>query len=1341
MVISQAQFCVNLLTEYFNPGGPINTKSQLTDDIRRPLLSATIIEGFKRNSIDNVEVELSGILDQKGDNLFSAECFTFNCFDESGLETSIEGVSDICIVDTGEETRYMDKNEREQKGFSCFINSFGKSQYFIRGTVDKEGALYLADFGIVNPIFGNRVIIENNVPFFFKKKIGSIFARTIKPIPAGIRVVTIKKVTDFGVEVIGTVYGQLEEEFYFPHNILQPGRSFTFNDQKLNLENLCINLLLFTNFKRFQAKSNQFIYRNINYSSPQIENIINNSASTLVNLINTGNTEQTGSIPKDISTYINNQNQYNSEADRFYLQEILSCFESNCFDSFCFQNIINRSLINRSISNRALAWVVLFLVSYNINYSQDVSDSINLILDYILRQRDFDTRLFYDGWNQIEEECTEITFEDEEELLLENNDALCLESEVDEIANTYTTSLEKDTNISTSTNIAIFMALLKGFELTQNFRYLSLACDLHTSIEKYLLSNNGLYNHSLTIKQPTIESVTYQLQIIQILQDFKNITTVVNFFKSRLIAIPSNQIETILVNTDEVLIGSEAVTIEVIPTNADKDNSLFTPTIYDSINSLDDIFKYNYLAYSSLINLNQNILIDFLPTIDDKYSVIENNIINNRIDSALVFSIGCIINNQSYLNFDNSRFNILIDFYNLKFQREATFNILLNTLPINFGWFNENTLNRRSHIGSILYAKASELAVINTKYEYLLRISSLDNLYGILLNNRADDFGLVRFDKETDSSLINRIKTELYKRASNVVAIEEKLNQLNTEGLINDNYLASAATEDFEDSLFSTNWGEGYIAGPNLINTNIFTIQLNQPLEVDVRQEIERIKPAGIKLKVYETFTFRIGSSIGNSTAINIIDVAGGCDGIDTEDNNDYVTEVGDVICLEDSESIISPLIPSQPILPPLDNDLEIETTCDCISLRGYISINGIPTEVRNMRNITINTPNDGYDINITNENIEPCNLAIQNVTNNFNLPKLEININPLPTEIAEALAPDFSTLYRVDKMIVNSINSDELFTFTFKSDIQGGRRVLYKEQNGIIIQEATIPYFGSFFDVEQTDNYLLLVGELSIIAIDKVTLVRTDITITLPSQTTNLRLLLNNNESIFIYTQDSTDNLIHHFIWNENSPTIITNIGSLGTSNPETTSIYFRTSSNIQRLDQHSTGMELLNISNFGITSTLIHNLSILPSGIARYVKHLDGLNYFITVDNTLPFNSVNVYQQYNSTIQFLYNDISLSELTYAVDFFNTRFSLTGQLYKVGNYITMTGSNKAYNLSTQTLENINSFICINDVITLPPSSTIQSIQPYKDELIVTVVDLIASFWDRFTISQVPKVC
>jgi len=1345
MVISQTQFCVNLLSEYFNPGGPINTKSQLSDDTRRPLFSAKIIDGFRRTSISNVEVELAGIVDQKGDNLFSAECFSFNCFQESGLETSIPNVSDICIVDTGTETRYMDKDERDQGGYSCFVNSFGKEQYFIRGTLDKNDAVYVADFGIVNPIFGNQVIIESNVPFFFKKKVGSLFARTIRPIPAGIRVVTIKRVTDFGIEVIGSVYGQLAEEFYFPHNILVPGRSFTFDDQKIDLENLAINLLLLTSFKRFQARTNQFIYRNNNYSSPEIENIINSSASTLISLINQdADVPQLGTIPKTISSYINNQSQYNSDADNLYLQEVLSCFEPSCFEDFCFQGLVNRSLIERSISNRALAWVVLFLVSYNINYSTDVADSVETILSYILTQRNETNRLFYDGWNQVEEECVELALEDDNELLLEDGDFLCLEGPVDEVANTYDTALDRDESILTSTNVAIFMALLKGFELTQNFKYLSLACDLHTSIEKYLLNSNGLYNHSLTVKNPTIESVSYQLQVVQILQDFKNVNTVINFFKARLVAPPIAQLEPVMVGVDDVLVGTELVYIDAIlnQADADSDNNLFTPTADDTITSLDDIFKYNYLSFSGLINLNDSILINFLSTIRQKYRQIEDGVIDNRVDSALIFSIGCIINNQSYLTFDNSKFNTLIDFYNLKFQKEAIFNNMLNSLPINFGWFNEEAISKRSHVGAMLYAKAGELAVVNTHYEYLQRISSLDNLYGLLLNNRADDFGLVRFDKETDTSLRNRIKTELYKRASNIVAFQEKLVQLNSEAIINDNYKASLAAEDFEDSLFSTKWGEGYLPGPDLVNTNIFTVQLSQPLEVDVKEELDRIKPAGMKLQVVETFTFRVGAEIGEGTAINIVDVAGGCDGIDTEANNDVVTEGGEDICLEDDESVILPFTPTPPVLPPLDNPPPTELTCECLSLRGYITIDTLATEVRNMRTVDIVGTDDGFDVNATNETVEPCDLAIKNKTDNSVLDYIQATISPLPFEVITPQAPDFETLYRVDRVVIDN-GSTDIFTFTFKDGAQGNVLIIYKEDGGPSPSQQNLPIAldGNFYDVVQTDNYLIIVSNLSVYAVNKLTLNLTTVTTGFPVEINNSRVIPATNDRVFIYSNNASDNLVHHYYWEEASPSTLTSIGTLGTGNPFSTTIYFNTPTGIKRLDQSLGAMELLTVNTFGVDATLENNLSPLGGDVALYAKHINGFNYFVTVSEQSPFNVVNVYQEKDGIVQFLYTDSALGDLSYLAPPFNTNYYMTGELMQLGDFILMTGSNRAYSLSNQSLGTINSFICNTDATTLAPSFTIQAIAVDNAGAITTLVDLITGQWARYSLTQVNKVC
>ena len=107
MVISQSQFCINSLTQYFKPGGPINLKSQLLSDANRPLVNGNIVQGFSRNTAEQVIVELSGIQSVPGDNLFSEECFTFNCFQEAGLGgVQVEGVSTICMSDVGGDTQY-----------------------------------------------------------------------------------------------------------------------------------------------------------------------------------------------------------------------------------------------------------------------------------------------------------------------------------------------------------------------------------------------------------------------------------------------------------------------------------------------------------------------------------------------------------------------------------------------------------------------------------------------------------------------------------------------------------------------------------------------------------------------------------------------------------------------------------------------------------------------------------------------------------------------------------------------------------------------------------------------------------------------------------------------------------------------------------------------------------------------------------------------------------------------------------------------------------------------------------------------------------------------------------
>ena len=1343
MVISKTQFCVDLLTEYFNPGGALFAKSQISFDEKRPLVKAKFTNGFRIQDNGKVEIELNNINFIPGDNLFVEDCFEFNCFIENGIFTNVESVSDICTVEFNGSNTEMSASQRDIAGLSCFINTFGKKNYFVRGTIDQDGFVYLADIGTVNPISGNFIVIESNVSFFSRAKPHSLFA-SITNIGVGIKAARIKKVNSTSVEILGIIYGQLENEFYFPHNILQKNLSYTAQGQTLSLENTSINLLLLTAIRRFLTIPNQIIYRNINYSTPTIENILIKSGEILQDLILTNNVAQQYSLPKNITTFLNHQDQYNINADDNYSNLVGLCFDANCFEPGCFEEIVNNSLIDRSISNRSLAWTILFLSSYSINYNIDLEDSIIQLLSYLIQQKDNELRLYNNGWNQIEEECVELTTEDDLELITEEGVNICLEG--DEVLDTSTDflySLEKDTNIYTSTNVSIFMALLKGFELTQNFDYLIEAEELYVAIYKYLVNTSNLFQHSLIESQSSIESVTYQFILNLILEDYGNIFDIITFFKSRLSTVDTLDDEPVEVGVDDVLVGSDLVFLT--PENLNIENYerlLFNLTPVDTISDVDDIFKYNYLIYSSFIFLNNKIPIDFINIIQSEYTEIENLVIQDRERTALIFAIGCLINNNSFLGFENIKFNTLIDFYNYKFQKELTFNKFLNSLPSDYGWFNPDSLNRNSTIGSIGFSLCKILGRTFAESEFLSRISSIDNMYGILLNTKAEDYNLTRFNKETDQYFRARIKSEIFNRALNKEDIKNKLALFNSEVIINDNYKAVQAYESFENNLYNYKWNQGYTQGVSLYNTNISTFTFFQPIESDVYIELQRLKPAGAKLDLIETFTFNIGIEIGigtgslvstvdGSTSIIITDIEGACDNLDLETSGDILTEVGNRLCLEDEDTLLLPVNLNPPILPPLDNPIITEDpdACDCLNLRGYITLNNIITEVRNMRIVNITD----YDVNISNDTGPTCDLKIKSSLSNITEEFLEVQNDTIFN-----LPINYNL--RAVNLILDSPITNQLYTFVTLEDtnlVQSNTFIVREDPSVSLLEASSLT--GTTYDVAQTDNYLFISEGTNLYYVNKTIFGSIDtISFSPPTEVNSFKLIPLSNETIGIYSYDTTDNNIYFYIWEENTPTLITAGTTVNLGTSYTSSYYFNFDGALHRLTKGST-TDIYRLSNFDELGTLAFSLnSILPDINSLLV--IDNLIYINDINISLPNVTTNIYQNFESLVRLNYNDTSLKQLQY-LDSYIADFDQVAKLFRIGSYILSTGSNKAYNLSSNQLDFINNLNCMNDTTEITSGYIVQAIGYVDDYLLVTAVDLITGDWLRYRVQNVNKVC
>jgi len=870
MSISKAQFCTNLIPEFFKPSGPLSSKTQITLDINRPLIDATIVSNYNVQDKGKVEIELKGLELLEGNNLFRQDCFDFDCFQNEGVYTYIQNISDICIVDLpGQVPKLLTKKQRDQISATCYIDTLGNNTFFVRGTPDVNNYVYVADIGIINTTSGNLFLLDKNVSFYKAGKKNSLFALSNKKIPKGVKVAIIKRISKTNIEYVGTVYGQLENEFYFPHSTLKANRGFNTADQSISVENLSLNLLLLANFKQYEILENQIVYRSNNYSSPLIETTIQKSTNILTQLINTIDVQQEGSLPATIASYSIHEDQYNSAANDTYLHKIKECFDSECFDSTCFEKIINNILLDRSIDNRAIAWLIQYLVSFSVNYSVDITYSITLLSNYLLTQKNKTNRLYYKGW-------------------LSNS-----------TLTQYTQSLSLNSEILSSTNISVFFALLKTFEITQDFNYLNEAEELYVAIKKYLINTEGLLKHSYLQNATSIESATYNLLFILSLEEYDNVLILIEFFKQKLARLPQIINEEVFVNTANVTVGLENVEITSLLTFGNNEFKLFIDTPLDNISTLEDIFKYNYLIYSNLILLNEKIYIPYLSQIEEKYNTIYQNIENDREGATLIFCLSYLINNKSLLDFNNSRLNSVTDLNNYKFQKDFIFNNLLLSTPKDYGWFNPNIITKTSHLGNIYYGIAKALAYNATKYEFNKKLLSIDNMYGILLNQKAEDYSLTRFPKENDADFKTRIKSELFTRGINKEVIESKLTLFNSTATIKDNVNAVLAYEADTNYFYNSNWGVGYIQGNNSFNTNITTFNFLQPVEEDVYLEIQKLKPAGIQINISESLLFNIKKS---STLINIFEeepFSNICPQLTLENTDNITTENSSLVCTE----------------------------------------------------------------------------------------------------------------------------------------------------------------------------------------------------------------------------------------------------------------------------------------------------------------------------------------------------------------------------------------------------------------------------------------------------------
>lgn len=894
MSITQSQFISKSFDEFYKVGGSFTNLESSSNDLYRQILQAEITEGYSIKDISQLSISLYNISLQSSRNVFTQECFEYNClledgsviksFEEEGLITTKSTVSSICYTEWeyNGTTKYdfIDKKKHPLlSNAKCYEvveegKTVVKKKYLVRGTKDINGHIYLADIGYISAGTNEFVLVEENVPFYRRGMDNTLTARSISRMPVGIKVVKIKKVTPFNARPIGIVYGRLNNPIYLPHLEIKPNRELKSKDQNILVEELALSYLLLSSLRINNSLTNTTIYRNNNYSVPVVESSIHLFADTLIkfsNLVVDSDLPLNSSIPKYINNFNLEINRFNNSEEEFERTKSFPCFEEECFEEECFKESKNNLLPIRDIDNRAICWCILFLCNYKILYSQseEVIVAIENLNEY-LEQQTSSRGLLYKGW---------------------------IDTNPEEY---YTKALEKDEEESSSTNSIYLISLLKSFELTQDISYIKKAVDVENAIYKYFVTSQNLFSTSFQIKTASLESVTYQLLLSKATNNYQHLDSIIKYLNLRFekgsskiktedIITTNNKAEVFSKDNQFININDPSIILNR------SDTSLFAPEDIDNINNKSTIAKYNYLIYSIIKELN--IEPEIKESLKERNRRLLKRVAKYRKQGTLIFLSSVAHNHQSFLSIESSKINTSYLLETYKYLKETTFLEILKNIPQDYGWFNPKILNINSELGKFLYSISTMIAEVKTYLVYLKDIEILKNQQGEVLNRKALELGIVRDRKESDTDLKNRIIEKVNTEKKNLELIRSSLSYLGTKiNTSKENHKSILHTEGtIEDTKEESNskWGIGLLAGKKIASSNITTFVINQPIEEVAIKEIEALRPIGTKIDLVENLSFEIASNLNYNTYVRVIEVDSPCSKLTTEDKLNITTEDG----------------------------------------------------------------------------------------------------------------------------------------------------------------------------------------------------------------------------------------------------------------------------------------------------------------------------------------------------------------------------------------------------------------------------------------------------------------
>ncbi len=704
-------------------------------------------------------------------------------------------------------------------------NNGGTTEYWIEGSLDVEGNLWVLDLGIINQATGDFIIKDKSVSIASDGKFKSRIT-----LSESTKIAILKKVTTTTAVTVLHYIGQYRSKQKLSRTRVGYLLNYNAIDQQTDLELLSLGLLplLFSTYKDTEPNTTIFYTKGeLDYKTKQI---IEDNLNVLSGLLDFKSTsKRINSIPKTLTTYVNSSLLYE---DSTYLDNLVSCVETDCIDSDCIESKEVYLTSPREVSTRAVAWFYILVYTYTVYFSSDkYTYLLDLIAFYLENQISANYSLPSKGWTHAD-------------ILADSTEIL-----------TY--------NLSTA--VVTYIALMKHYSYSVDAKYLKLAADIEEALwsQLYNFKDYKFYN-SISDSALNVEELSYGMLFATI----TNKSDVVE----KLVRLVENNLTVDYGIIKESLVGSQVVltnkldTINLLNTTS---NLNFTTLSYDSSNliylSLSNLLLSSSLEKASKANYYVNLkLQEYLTTFNNTLSNVEQT-------NHFLYITECVSENNIFdlelLSTD--RFSLTS---NVSFEKNLQLNKLIGSIPVEFSWFSKKALTLSSNLYKLLNSFNKLISVFAVHSKNVITNNFVDSLSEYKLNLYLDSVQTARLPQETDKD-VRTYLSSIWQDNQALYTYKEVSRVFNRHQLvftIKDNF--KYILKENSNLSTSTLLGKEYYSGENYSSTNIVTITTQQPIANQISKLISKALPISTKPLLEEIISLKeVFNEDFSCTKVNLV--------------------------------------------------------------------------------------------------------------------------------------------------------------------------------------------------------------------------------------------------------------------------------------------------------------------------------------------------------------------------------------------------------------------------------------------------------------------------------------